>query len=126
MTAIPQIISSPDGDKVVVLALAEYERMRELLCDLQDVIEAQEIKRKIASGEDEAIPASMVDRLLDGPDSKIKIWREYRGLSIDELAEATGCSPAHVAEIESGNHDGSIHIMGALAKALRVDLDDLV
>ena len=78
------------------------------------------------AGEEEAIPADVVDRLLDGPDSKLKVWREYRGLTIRKLAKAAECRPAYVSEIESGKKDGSVRIMKALSSALKVDLDDLV
>ena len=126
MTTSPQIIIGPCGGKMAVLPFDEYERMHDLYADFHDGINAQDIKRKMMAGEEEAIPADVVDRLLDGPDSKLKVWREYRGLTIRKLAKAAECRPAYVSEIESGKKDGSVRIMKALSSALKVDLDDLV
>jgi hypothetical protein len=44
---------------------------------------------RLASGEEEMLPAEMVDRILDG-ESKVKIWREHRRLSLRDLAEGAG------------------------------------
>lgn len=126
MTVHPQIIVSPCGDKMVVLPMDAYERMRDLHGDFHDGVEAQEIKRKIVSGEEETIPSDVVDKLLEGPDSKLKVWREYRGFTLQTLAKAANCSPVYISEIESGRKDGSIKRMRALSMALQVDLDDLV
>lgn len=125
MTISPQIIIGPCGGKMAVLPFDEYERMRDLYTDFHDGIDAQEIKKKMMTGEEEAIPSDVVDRLLDGPESRIKIWREYRGLTIHKLAEMVKCSPAYISEIESGKKDGTIKIMKAMSSALKVDLDDL-
>ena len=39
----------------------------------------------------EAIPDAVVGRLLDG-ENPVRVWREYRGLSLRSLAERAGIS----------------------------------
>ncbi|MEO5330482.1 MAG: helix-turn-helix transcriptional regulator [Magnetococcus sp. YQC-5] len=111
---------------MVVLPFEVYECLINAQREAYDIADALEIRRRIASGEEESIPSEIVDRLLDGPDTKLKVWREYRGLTLRKLAKDAGCSSAYLSEIESGKKSGSVRIMKALALALRVDLDDLV
>jgi DNA-binding Xre family transcriptional regulator len=56
----------------------------------------------------------------------IRVWREYRGLSLRALAEKAGISAAMLSEIKNGKKEGSVCTLAALARALRLDLDDLV
>jgi uncharacterized phage-associated protein len=60
-----------------------------------------EIKRRLATGEEELIPAEIVDRLIDG-ENKLRVWREYRGMSAKELAEATGLAAPYISQLETG------------------------
>jgi transcriptional regulator with XRE-family HTH domain len=63
--------------------------------------------------------------LLDG-ESPLKVWREKRGRSQRELAAAAGVSPAHLAEIETGRKPGSVLALARLARALEVQIEDLI
>ena len=73
----------------------------------------------------ERVPAVVVDRLAAGA-APVRVWREHRGMTQRALAEAAGISAPMLNEIETGKKDGSIRTLLALARALRVDLDDLV
>jgi DNA-binding XRE family transcriptional regulator len=75
--------------------------------------------------DDETFPSGLVERLLGG-EPRLRVWREYRGLSVEALAEAAGVPPALVSDIEHGKEEGSIATLKALARALALDLDDLV
>ena len=79
----------------------------------------------MSAGEDEIIPGEFADRILDG-ENPVRIWREYRGLSIKALAEKVGISAAYLSQIENGVREGSVRTMKALAMALNLDLADLV
>lgn len=116
-----QIITTPNGERLVILPLADYER----LVDEADIARANKIKRDIAAGDDEAVPADIVRRLIAG-ESKVKVWRSHRGLSGRDLAAAAGVSAPFISEIESGKKDASLSVMKKIADVLKVDLDDLV
>jgi DNA-binding XRE family transcriptional regulator len=64
-------------------------------------------------------------RLLAG-ESPVKVWREKRGRSQRELAAAAGVSPAYLAEIETGRKPGSVLALARLARALEVQIEDLI
>lgn len=73
----------------------------------------------------ESVPAEIVDRLLAG-ENPVKIWREYRGLSQRALASDAGLNFAYLSQIETGVRKGTVETMKKLARALSVDLDDLI
>lgn len=116
-----QKITTPNGEVLVVLPLAEYER----LVDQVDIAHADRIMADIEAGREELVPAEIVNRLLDG-ENPVRVWRGHRGMSARDLAAATGLSAPYISEIESGKKDGSVAAMKKIAAALKVDLDDLV
>lgn len=71
------------------------------------------------------IPSGIVDRILDG-ENKVRVWREYRGLSNRHLAEKVGISASYMSDIQNGKKEGGISTMKKIAAVLQVDLDDLV
>ena len=75
-------------------------------------------------GEEELVPAAVVDRLLAG-ESPVRVWREHRGLTQSGLARASGVNRVVVADIEAGRKGGSVRSLQALAAALGVGVDDL-
>lgn len=120
-----QIITTPSGERMIVLPEAEYERLLETLEDLEGAAAVRSFEEKLAAGEEELIPAAMVERLLGG-ENPITVWREYRGLSAKALAEAAGITQPYLSQIESGKRDGTVSTMKRIAEALRVSLDDIV
>ena len=79
---------------------------------------------RLARGEEETIPAPVVDRLLAG-EPPVRVWREHRGLTQAQLAEAAGVTQSMVAMIERGDRRGTVDTLTVIARALKVDLDDL-
>jgi DNA-binding XRE family transcriptional regulator len=120
----PAIITTPSGDRMAVIPLDEYKRLVEAAEDADDVRAYDEAKRKLKSGEDELIPAEFANRILDG-ENKIRVFRDYRGMTASALAQAAEISPAYLSQIESGSRDGSFETIKKIAAALRISVDDL-
>jgi len=76
------------------------------------------------SRNEEMFPSEIVDRLVAG-ESPIRVFREYRGLTQEQLATAAKIARAYLAEIESGRKQGSVAVLKAVAIALKLDLDDI-
>jgi ribosome-binding protein aMBF1 (putative translation factor) len=55
----------------------------------------------------------------------IALWRERRGVSIEQLAQQSGFPSTVLAAIETGQHDPDIDLLDRLAKVLRIRLVDL-
>lgn len=118
------VITTPSGDRMVVIPFAEYERLVEAAEDAADGRAADEVKRRLKGGEEELIPAEFVDRMLDG-ENKVRVWREYRGMTVKALAETCGLAAAYVSQIETGAREGTIETFKKLAAALKVDIGDI-
>lgn len=122
MTA--QTITSPSGERLVVLPESEYEALRAAAEDRADAETVRAFRRLLQAGEEELVPDAVVARLLAG-ENPVRVWRGHRGLSSRALAQASGISAAYLSEIETGKKDGSLSVMKRVAEALGVDLDDL-
>ena len=121
----PQILKKDGKPEYAVIAYADYQK---LIADsemLADVVAFDSAQKAVDSGEEELIPAVVVDRLLDGV-NPVKVWREYRGMTAAELAKLCGVTAAAISQVETGKRDPSVALLKKLSTALRIDLDLLV
>lgn len=120
-----QIITTPKGERMVILPEADYLRLLEAFEDSEDIESFRRFRALLATGEEELLPAAMVDAILNG-ENRIRVWREHRGLSATALAKTAGIAAAYLSQIETGKRDGTVETYRKLADALRVSLDDLI
>lgn len=109
-------------------AVIPYELYTQLVEDaemLQDIRDYDEALAQIESGEEELIPAHVPYAIMDG-ENPVKVWREYRGFTQQELAIAAGISAAYLSQIETGKRAGKTAVLQAIAHAMNLDLDDVV
>jgi len=93
---------------------------------LEDLLDAAHMRlARMEQANDEALPGSMVRRLVEGA-SPLTVWREYRGMSQEALATAAGVPVPLLMEIEAGKEDVPLRKVSAIARALGIDVDDLV
>ncbi len=105
----------------------------QLLSELEDAQDRAAVvgrrRHEAATGKKAArrdyLTAPEARRLLDG-ESPVKVWREKRGRSQRELATAAGMSAGYLADIETGRKPGSAAALARLAKALQVQIEDLL
>ncbi len=116
-----QIIEKDGKRLFAVIPYDEYERLR----DEAELAEDAELARKALERDEERLPIELVDRLL-ADESPVKVFREYRGMTQRALAEKVGVNTAYLSQIETGKRGGSTEVLRAVAKALAVDLDDIV
>ena len=120
-----QIIKQGDQPEWAVVPYETYLQLVEQADMLQDIQDYDSEKAALERGEDELIPGEIVDAILDG-ENPIKVWREYRGLSQQQLAEQAGISVPYLSQLETNKRKGSLDVLSALAKTLKVSLDDIV
>lgn len=113
----PQHFTAPDGTKMVVLTAAEFERLRELAEDAEDVIAATLQLERIRQGEG-TMPGEVLAFIINDEMSPIGAWRKYRGMSQAELAAKAACSQVWLSKIESGAARGTAKLRRAIADAL--------
>lgn len=83
------------------------------------------IKAQLDSGEEELMPAEFANRIVDG-ESPLRVWREFRSLTLQALADRVGVSKGYLSEIENGRKDGSVQVMKQVAETLGLNLDDII
>jgi DNA-binding XRE family transcriptional regulator len=112
------------GQKLAVLPVEEYQRLLDAAEDQADIAAAIEAEKRREAGE-EYLPAEMVNRLVDG-ENALRVWRQYRGLSLTKLAECAGINKATVSQLENDKAFGRPATWRALAEALNVTVDDIL
>ena len=113
-----QTIDIDGAPALVVIPINEWQALQARLEDLQDIADA-----KSASTE-ETFPADLVDRLING-EAPLRVWREYRGLTLQSLADRCGTTRQMLSMIENGKARPSADLLGRLARGLDCDMDDL-
>lgn len=113
-----------DGRKMAVLPAEEFERLLEAVEDEADIAAAKHAEERRAAGE-EYVPMEMVDRILDG-ENALRVWRQYRQLSVGRLAEMSGINKAMISQLENDKAYGRPATWRALADALHVTVDDIL
>ena len=119
-----QIIERDGNPEWAVIPYKEYLRLVTEAEMLQDVRDYDAALAAIAEGE-ETIPSEVVNAILDGA-NPIRVWREHRGLTQQQLSEAAGISKPYLSQIESGKRTGTTEVLTAIANALDLTLDDIV
>jgi hypothetical protein len=112
------------GQKMAVLPVADYERLLELAEDRADEDAAARAEKRRAEGE-EYVPIELVDRILAG-ESPLRVWRQYRKLSLKQLSEGSGVGLSYISELERGLKNGPGRVWGKLAQALNVSVEDIL
>jgi len=112
------------GEKKAALHISDYERLLDLAEDRADVLAAEQAAERRHAGE-EYLPAEMVDRILTG-ENPLRVWRQYRNLSLKQLAEKSGIGLSYISELERSLKNGPGRVWVKLARALNVTVDDIL
>jgi DNA-binding XRE family transcriptional regulator len=122
MTDKPLILEH-DGKPAYVVV--RYEVWQDLLEQAEDADAARAYDRAKAARDQETVPIAVADALLAGG-RPLRVWREYRRMTQEQLAQASGVRRAYIAQLESGKRRGSTKVLLEIAHALRVDIEDLI
>jgi DNA-binding XRE family transcriptional regulator len=106
-------------------AVIPYKLYLRLVEDAEFKEDMMLLEKALAKKDQEFIPADVVDRIIDG-ENLIKVWREYRGLTQQQLANQAGISKAHLSQLESDNRKCTAVTLASIAKVLNLTIDDLV
>jgi DNA-binding XRE family transcriptional regulator len=120
-----QLIPPKGKPEFAILPYDDYLKLiekAEMLEDVRDFEQAMEDFRK--SGR-VTIPGEVVFALIDGA-NPIKTWREYRGLSQNDLAQQASISIPYLSQLEASKRKGSLKVLSSLAQALQLSLEDLL
>lgn len=108
-----------------VIPMSDYKLMHSLKEDYNDALLIEKAKQVVKLGDDELIPLDIMKKLLSS-ESKLKVWREYRGLTPKELSDKTGVSLSVISKIENNKQQIDLPKLKAFINALNVSYDDLI
>ena len=69
----------------------------------EDWRRAEELAARIQAGKEVMIPLELARRVLIDDEPPLRVFREWRGLSLAELAEKTTVSPEELAELDAAS-----------------------
>src|SRR5258708_21531099 len=120
-----QIIKQGNKPEWAVVPYEAYLELVEKAEMLQDVQDYDSAKAALEHGDDELVPSEVIYAILDG-ENPIKVWREYRSMSQQEVAENAVISIPYLSQLETNKRKGSLNVLSAIAKALKVSLVNIV
>ena len=116
----PQRFTVPGGTEMVVLPAADYERLRTLAAEGDDIAGLLAIEARAKT--EGTVPGEVVKAIIEGGLSPLGAWRRHRGFSQVALAREAGLSQVWVGRIEAGGGYGSRETRRKLAAALDAPL----
>jgi DNA-binding XRE family transcriptional regulator len=119
-----QVISE-QGQKFVKVPLSIFEKLEEDAEMLHDIAVFDAAKAEWLADETRTIPHSIVKRVVQG-ESTVLVWRDHRGMTQQQLADACSISRPLLSQIESGKKTGSVATLKKIAEALGCLVDDLI
>ena len=123
MTKLQKI---PDADGQPEFAVIPWREYQRLAASDDDAALTDEERRDLAAAEnDEFFPIDTVKRLLGG-EHPVRVFRTYRKLTQKQLAAKAGINAIYLSQIERGRRTGSARLLAALARVLKVDVDNLL
>lgn len=112
------------GREFAVIPVKALQKLMEGAEMLADVKAYDAAKARLEGGEDELIPLEIAERRLSG-EAALRIWREHRKLTQDQLAKKAKVSRALIAAIETNRKTGSVGTWKKLGAALDVGWEQL-
>jgi DNA-binding XRE family transcriptional regulator len=117
-----QIIEKDGRPEYAVIPYEDYQHFLELLEDEADGRAIAEFHEAYAAGREFLVPDEIMRRELAG-ESPIKLWRQHRHLTQQELAKRAGISKPYLSQLETGKRQGTVETLSALARSLDIPID---
>ena len=113
-----------DGE-VAIVPRAEYERLRTLAAEAEEDFATARLvaraKKEIADGAP-VLPKTVVDRLGHG-ENPVRVLRQLRDWTQNELATAVGITQNYLSDLETGKRKGPLALHRKFADALGVPFE---
>ena len=113
-------------EDTAVLRRRDYDALVKAYEDAADALALAEVRTREGAGDAEYVPVELAERIFVAGEHPVRVWREHRGLALGALAKEAGIAQSYLSEIENGRKRGSVRALAALAKVLRVDIEDLL
>jgi hypothetical protein len=112
------------GVRMATMPAEDFEKLAALAEDRADALAAEAAEARRVAGE-EYLPSEMADRII-AAESALRVWRRQRRLNLTRLGYFAGIRASYLSDLELGKKPGTPRVWRALAKALKVDVDDIM
>src|SRR3546814_14324335 len=109
---------------MVMLPIADYERLLDLAEDRVDAQAALRAQQRREAGE-EYLSTEILDQIMAG-ENPLYVWRKFRGFTQSELGAKAGISAVKISQNETGKRDTTRKRWQLLDTALSVEFDDII
>ena len=116
--------TTPNGE-MAILPRADYERLKKLADEaMEDAGTARLVARakKEVAGGAPLLPKEVVDRLANG-ENPIRVLREFRDYTQNDLKHAVGITQGYLSDLETGKRKGPFELHQKIARALSVPFE---
>lgn len=120
-----QIIKQDEKPEWAVIPYDVYLHLVEQVEMLEDIRDYDAIKGNLGNGAEELLPAEVIHAILDGGNA-IRVWREYRCQTQQDLSRKVGISLPYLFQLESGRRKGSLAVISAVARVLEAPIETLL
>lgn len=118
---MPQFIYDADGRPA--FAVIPYGEYRTLMPE-EALSDEELFDRAVAEDDGDRLPHEFMARLVDG-EPPLKVYREWRGMTQEALAEQAGVTPGYISQAERGARHLSRKLTATVAGILHIDAADL-
>jgi hypothetical protein len=119
MSEIANVKASPIGHSVYI-PREKFDLIIEELEDLKDTVTVL-----ISHNTEELFPSGVVKKLANG-ENPLKTWREYRKMTIEELANKSNIGVAQLTSFEINGLSQTEKLLPIIATALNLDAEDFI
>lgn len=123
MTDLPKPMSITKDR--VVLSRAAWNDLIEKLEDAEDRNAVRASRARAKTGADDGLPAALYRQIRAG-ENPLRVWRLHREIGLNDLAARASVARSYLSEIERGKKPGSAAALQRIARALNVDMDDIM
>lgn len=117
-----QVIEVDNKPVAYVVPADIWARVKEMVEDAED---AADYERALAEDDGVRYPQPVALAIADGA-RPVRAWREYRRLTQEQLAAASGVSKPYISQLESGARSGTAATLRKLAAAMDIPAGALI
>ena len=122
--------TTKSADTITLDELAQkVEELARQLNQLREELEwrqAEEIAARIERGEERLYPIELVERVIVDDEQPLKVFREWRGMTQEELAKKAGTTKGYISQIETRHRKPGRKLLFRLAEVLDISPDLLL
>jgi DNA-binding XRE family transcriptional regulator len=113
-----------NGQQFVIIPIEDYNKLIKKSKPSDDEID-EKLGILAEKRAEESFPIKLFD-MIDKGQNAVKTFRNYRKMSLKDLAKKTKLSSAYISQIEKNVRKGSAETLYKISKALNIPVEELI